>query len=173
MEGQGCHQRHGLSGLVSIDAPDRSSSALSTPLRTHETTFSPDAQPSHFSAHSHTTRTRQPASDSACIAFASRSRLAVNLASQNSGLVAGNRNSGQPSWRCQKHPCTKTTAFQRRSMMSGRPGRSLACNRNRRPADQSARLTVRSGPVSLFRIFDIAAERRSALSGSAIVRVQI
>lgn len=173
MDDRRCHQDSGTSGFITIELPLRSSSALPRCRRTHEMTCAPAVSASHFNAHSHTTRTRHPASDRSPIALASLRWLACSFDSQNSGLVAGNRNNGQPSWRCQKHPCTKTAAFQRRSTISGRPGKVLACKRKRSPADQSARRTSSSGAVSLLRMRDIAAERCSLLRVSAIGKVLI
>jgi hypothetical protein len=48
--------------------------------------------------------------------------------------------------------------------MSGRPGRSRICRRNRKPSLCSAFLTSISGSVSFDRIRDIIAERAAAVS---------
>lgn len=50
-------------------------------------------------------------------------------------------------WPCQKQPLTKTTDRLAGSTISGEPGSSFRCNRNRRPAMWSAVLTQISGLV--------------------------
>ncbi len=155
-------------GLCFINAPSLSSSALWLSSRTQATAMAPVASGSSFSAHSHTTSTRHAALERVRIALMSRALFAESLASQKSDLVAGSRNSGHPSWRCQKQPCTKTAARHFGRTTSGRPGNALACKRKRNPACQNACLIRSSGPVFLPRIFDMVSERCSALITSAI-----
>lgn len=151
--------------------PRRSTWALGDPARIPKTSSWPVAITSRLSAHSHTTNTRQSIAESARIAASSRRLFAASLSSQNPVLVAGSRNSGHPSWRCQKQPCTKMTAFHLARTMSGRPGSCLALSLKRRPACHSARRTCNSGPVSRPRILDITADRFSGLITSVMAPV--
>lgn len=109
--------------------------------------------------HSQTTATRQPMLPSAATVAASLSMFRPSLLSQKSALVLGKRKYGQPSWRCQKHPCTRMTAPHFGRTRSGFPGSFLPCNRKRKPRRQSSRRTISSGLVSLAWIRDINAER--------------
>jgi hypothetical protein len=67
---------------------------------------------------------------------------------QNSTRVFGMYAYLHPACRCQKHPCTKMVRLCRGKVMSGRPGRSRRCRRNRKPARCKDRLTANSGEVS-------------------------
>jgi len=59
--------------------------------------------------------------------------LDSNFDNQNSAFVLGVVALLHPSWRCQKQPWTKTTALYLGSTISGLPGRSRRCSRNRYP----------------------------------------
>lgn len=79
--------------------------------------------------HSHTTKTRQPSLRSLAMFLLSRPTLAANLVNQNSWLLFGVVATEHPAWRCQKQPCTKTTARCLGSTMSGRPSILLTWRR--------------------------------------------
>ena len=113
--------------------------------------------------HSQMTPTRQPAASSAVRLFRSRRTLAANFRSQELLLVAGVVVRRQPSWRCQKQPCTKQTAPKRGKTRSGRPGSAESWSLYRSPRAWSARRRINSGPV--FRLWTLAMIReRVALS---------
>lgn len=79
---------------------------------------------SFAASHSQITTTENPSAASSRRTRASRSRLAWNLACQNVRFRFGTVARGQPSWECQKHPCTNTDHLPRLFAMSGEPGRS-------------------------------------------------
>jgi hypothetical protein len=85
------------------------------------------------------------------------------LLRQNRTRVAGSRKSGHRC-PCQKQPCTKiaTACFGR--TISGRPGMSTTCSRNRYPRRCNPLRTMRSGIVFVLRIPDII--RRRTLIGT-------
>lgn len=85
-------------------------------------------------AHSHTTATRQPACFSRSAASRSLATFAANFVAQKSARVAGMAVKRQPTWRCQKQPWTRTTAFHLGRTTSGRPGSSFGWRRKRKPA---------------------------------------
>lgn len=85
--------------------------------RTHPATWS-----GFLRAHAQTVATRQPSAKACRRTAASLATFASNLDSQNSLRVAGTVLKRHPAWRCQKHPCTNTTARWRGRTMSGRPG---------------------------------------------------
>ena len=120
-------------------------------------------------AHSQTIATRQPVCIRSCWLRSSRSVFASNLACQNSGRVAGVVAYGQPACRCQKQPCTKHTAPNRRNTRSGVPGRRRSCRRYRIPRAWMARRSMSSGRVSLLPIPAIMRERVARSTISAIV----
>lgn len=60
-------------------------------------------------------------------------------------------------WECQKQPLTKMTFRRDGKTMSGVPGKSRRCKRNRYPREWRTRRTATSGAVSLPRIRDINA----------------
>ena len=62
-------------------------------------------------SHSQMVITRQPAARSAARFLASLETFSSNLAFQNSERVLGIVAFTQPTWRCQKHPCTKITVW--------------------------------------------------------------
>jgi hypothetical protein len=72
-------------------------------------------------SHSQKTTTRHPAASRLARTLASRATLPSNFFRQKSGRVLGVAARRQ-SWRCQKHPCTKTTVLHLGNTMSGRPG---------------------------------------------------
>ena len=155
---------------ITTDSSRLSSSALVESEWIQDTRLWPVASSSPLKAHSQTTATRHPAIRSIRIASRSRSRFRTSFVSQKSVLVAGSRNSGQLSWWCQKHPCTKTATRHLLRTMSGLPGRPLSCSRNRSPECHSSLRTSTSGAVSLPRILDIRAERLSEVITSTICR---
>jgi len=60
--------------------------------------------------------------------------LRASFSDQKSVLVFGMLAFRHPLCWCQKHPCTKITFFLDRNTISGRPGKSAACNRYRKPS---------------------------------------
>lgn len=98
--------------------------------------------------HCQTVSTFQSSRRSAARFRLSRATLARIFSRQNSTRVFGHTKYLQLCL-CQKHPLTNTTVRWRGRTMSGRPGRSLRCNRKRKPAAWSARLTTSSGLVFL------------------------
>ena len=120
-------------------------------------------------AHSQTVATRQPACSRSWRFGRSRSMFASNLACQNSRRVLGVVAYGQPECRCQKQPCTRHTARNRRNTRSGVPGSLRSCRRNRRPRAWMARLRASSGRVFLLPIPAIMRERVARPTMSAIV----
>ena len=117
-------------------------------------------------AHSQTVATRQPAWSRSRRLRRSRSVFASNLACQNPWRVDGVVAYGQPACRCQKHPCTRHTAPNRRNTRSGVPGSLRSCRRNRSPRAWTARRRESSGRVFLLPIPAIMRERvaRSTMS---------
>ena len=77
-------------------------------------------------AHSHTIATRHPVASRSFLTRRSRMTLALNFARQKSARVDGSLALGHPSCRCQKQPCTKQTAPNRRNIRSSIPERSRA-----------------------------------------------
>ena len=74
---------------------------------------------------------------------------------------------------CQKQPLTKMTFRRDGKTMSGVPGKSRRCKRNRYPREWRTRRTATSGAVSLPRIRDINAlllsgDRLSAIAQNSI-----
>lgn len=120
-------------------------------------------------AHSHTIATRQPVSSSSRLLRRSRSVFASNLARQNVSRVLGMVVYGQPACRCQKQPCTKHTALNRRNTRSGVPGSFLSCKRNRSPQLWMAWRRTTSGRVSLLLIPAIMRVRVALFTMSAIL----
>ena len=121
------------------------------------------------SAHSQTIATRQPAWSRSRRLRRSRSVFASNLARQNSLRVVGIVVYGQPACRCQKQPCTKHTAPNRRNTRSGVPGSLRSCKRYRSPRAWTARRSASSGRVSLLPIPAIMRERVARSTMSAII----
>ena len=119
-------------------------------------------------AHSQTIATRQPASRRSRRLRWSRSVFASNFALQNLSRVAGVVVYGQPACRCQKQPCTKHTAPNRRNTRSGVPGSLRSCKRYRSPRAWMARRRATSGRVSLLPIPAIMRERVARSTMSAI-----
>jgi hypothetical protein len=117
-------------------------------------------------SHCHTVSTFQPPCCRVFPARRSRSTLAAIFSAQNSVRVAGKAARRQPSWQCQKQPCTKTATLREAKTKSGEPGSRLSCNRKRRPfACRNLRTSI-SGFVSLPRMRDISSLRRFAVSRS-------
>ena len=143
-------------------------SALGRPALTQRMQQLPVSASDILKAHSQMVSIRQPVASRLLAARSSRSRFAASLVSQKLVRVDGRRNSGQPSWRCQKHPCMKIAAFHLGRTMSGRPGRPRTSSRNRRPACQRALRIWSSGLVSRLRMRDMSAERFSGDITSAI-----
>ena len=78
--------------------------------------------------------------------LASRSRFPAILSAHHLAFALGaTKCSGHP---CQKHPSTKMTNRSFTTTMSGRPGRSRRCSRNRTPLRWSSRRSWISGVVS-------------------------
>lgn len=78
--------------------------------------------------------------------LASRSRFPAILSAHHLAFALGATACfGHP---CQKHPSTKMTNRSFTITISGRPGRSRRCNRNRTPRRWSSRLSWISGVVS-------------------------
>ena len=119
-------------------------------------------------AHSQTIATRQPAWSRSCRLRRSRSVFASNLARQNSWRVVGVVAYGQPECRCQKQPCTRHTAPNRRNTRSGVPGSLRSCRRNRSPRAWMACRRASSGRVFLLPIPAIMRERVARSTMSAI-----
>ena len=120
-------------------------------------------------AHSQTVATRQPAWNRSRRLRRSRSVFSSNLARQNPRRVDGVVAYGQPACRCQKHPCTRHTAPNRRNTRSGVPGSLRSCRRNRSPRAWMARRRASSGRVFLLPIPAIMRERVARSTMSAIV----
>lgn len=110
-------------------------------------------------SHSQTTNTRQPLASSCWLICSSRITFFENLASQNSVLDFGIVATLQPGWRCQKHPCTKTTVRCFGRTMSGFPGSFRPCRRKRNPCRWSALRRLTSGLVFSERMRDIRSDR--------------
>lgn len=110
-------------------------------------------------AHSHAVDTRHPLLRSAARTALSLAIFCLNLACQKSGRVEGVVLYLQPSWRCQKQPCTKTTAWNLGNTRSGRPGVFFTHRRKRKPRECSARRMANSGFVFLPLIAAIMRER--------------
>lgn len=121
-------------------------------------------------SHSQTTCTRHPSATKAATFRSSRRALPSSLLRQNSRRVFGSRFALQPSCRCQKQPCTKTTFRRDRNTRSGRPGKSFACSRYRYPIPCTRRRTSNSGLVSFERILLINSLRWRAESWSRPIR---
>ena len=83
--------------------------------------------------HSQMTRTSQPIFSKAAMSRSSRAWLAANFGSQKSRRLFGILEIWQEgsACRCQKHPWTRMTFLRGPKTMSGRPGKSLRCNRYR------------------------------------------
>ena len=92
--------------------------------------------------------TRQPNDRSSLTLRASRATLPENFRSQKSLLVFGVEAFRHPGCRCQKQPCTNTTARLAGSTISGLPGRSLWRSEKRNPRRCSNDRTRFSGAVS-------------------------
>jgi hypothetical protein len=151
--------------------PSRAISAEGEPLRIRVARRSPTVAGDSLIAHSQTTSTLHCSANSACVDRSSRLLFAISLASQNAVLVAGRRNSAQRSWRCQKHPCTKTTVLHLGRTISGEPGNRFTFNLKRKPACHKLRRICISGAVSRPRIRDITAERLSGVITSVMSSV--
>ncbi len=120
-------------------------------------------------AHSQTVATRQPAWSRSFRLRRSRLVFPSNLARQNSSRVVGVVAYGQPACRCQKQPCTRHTAPNRRNTRSGVPGSLRSCRRYRSPRAWMARRRASSGRVFLLPIPAIMRERVARSTMSAIV----
>ncbi len=110
-------------------------------------------------AHSHAMATRHPLLRSVARTVQSRAIFCLNLDCQKSGRVEGVVQYLQPSWRCQKQPCTKITALNFGKTKSGRPRMFVTCVRKRNPRQCSARRIAISGFVFLPLIAAIMRER--------------
>ena len=120
-------------------------------------------------AHSQTVATRQPAWSRSRRLRRSRSVFALNLARQNCWRVVGVVAYEQSVCRCQKQPCTRQTAPNRRNTRSGVPGSFRSCRRYRSPRAWMARRRAISGRVFLLPIPAIMRERVARSTMSAIV----
>jgi hypothetical protein len=119
-------------------------------------------------SHSQTTAVRQPASCSLVRLCASRATLPSNLADQKAALVAGVVVKRHSTWRCQKHPCTRTAARYFGNTRSGLPGKSATCSRNLNPSACICFLSASSGAVFAPRMPAIMRDLVSLLTTSAI-----
>lgn len=127
------------------------------------------ASRSDLREHSQTTTTRQPAALSSASFRLSRARLAANFLIQCSLRLAGTAENLQPTWACQKQPCTKTATRYIGSTKSGFPGRWRGASRKRNPSACRCRRTISSGCVSRERIAAIIRDRTSGDTRSANV----
>lgn len=114
-----------------------------------------------FKPHSQITMTRQPSVANAARFCLSRATLPANFCCQNSWRVAGDAASLQPSWRCQKHPCTNMQSRCFGMTMSGLPGSRLSFSTNRSPALCRTFRTINSGLVSFPPMLAIHLDRVS------------
>lgn len=138
-------------------------------LMSHAPTLRADCSTSvPLTAHSHTTATRQPSSLRFASFRRSRATFSLNFCCQNLRLDEGVAASLQPECRCQKQPCTKTTARYIGKTKSGFPGKLFTFNRYLNPARCIADLRTRSGSVSHPRIPAIIRDRVLASTMSAI-----
>ncbi len=117
--------------------------------------------------HSLTTATRHRQDLRLWSTRASRSLLSEIFFCQNSVRVLGSRKSGQ-SWPCQKQPWKSMTTRCLGKMISGFPGSSRACSRNRSPKRWSPDRSRISGLVFFPRMPDIMRLRVSEETVSAI-----
>lgn len=101
-------------------------------------------------SHCHTTNAVQPSSRSRDSLRRSLATFASNFLAQKFACVFGIEDSRQPSCRCQKHPCTKTTILAFEKTRSGVPGSESTCSRYRSPARWSWRLRRSSGAVFIL-----------------------
>src|ERR1035441_10072320 len=79
--------------------------------------------------HSQITKTLQPDRARRARVDLSRATFSSNFLLQNRTRVFGVRVRKQPTWRCQKHPCTNIALRRALKTISGRPGTSFGCNR--------------------------------------------
>ena len=164
------HRRHGVRALVrACDAGGPVSNTGALPRSHRSSCWAMSTTACLRNAHSQTIATRQPAWSRSCRLRRSRSIFASNLARQNSWRVAGVVAYGQPGCRCQKQPCTKHTAPNRRNTRSGVPGSLRSCRRYRSPRVWTARRSASSGRVSLLPIPAIMRERVARSTMSTIV----
>lgn len=105
--------------------------------------------------HSHTISTRHPALRRAAAVRRSRATFASNLSDQKRIRDFGQYENLQPAWRCQKQPCTNMMVRYIGRTMSGEPGMSFRCTRNRYPSRWRVDLTISSGRVSVPLIRDM------------------
>lgn len=117
-------------------------------------------------SHSQTVTTDQPRSRKRSAFFSSRRTFESNLCCQKSILLFGVLAFAQPGCRCQKQPWTNIATFHFGNTISGVPGRSFRCRRNRRPNECAIRLTTISGVVFLPPTRDISQDRRTGVSRS-------
>ncbi len=118
------------------------------PLCKAALSLSDKASASRLTSHCHNTRTSQPSCLSFCCVRLSRSTLPSSFFPQNSALRFGSVALGQPGCRCQKQPWTNIAVRYLGRTISGLPGRSLRCNRNRYPIACNNERTKSSGFVS-------------------------
>lgn len=159
--------------LIDSGAPVRSASPISSSRSLERSHLSSKSAASSTCfgfrrAHSHSVATRQPELKSASRTVLSRSTFEANLVRQNSGRVEGLVAKRQPACRCQKQPCTKTTAPYFGRAMSGRPRIFFACSRYRKPRACNARRNCNSGIVSFPPIPAIIRDRVSLITTSVM-----
>jgi len=118
--------------------------------------------------HSHTVATRQPSCLRSASFRRSRATFSLNFCCQNLRFDDGVAARMQAGCRCQKQPCTKTTARYLGNTKSGLPGRSFTFSLYLNPARCIAALRTRSGSVSRPRIPAIIRDRVAASTMSAI-----
>jgi len=121
-----------------------------------------------FVSHDQTTSTDHPSASRSVIFRASRAMLSSNFRAQNSARVFGVLAARHPEWRCQKHPCTKITFRRPGNAMSGVPGKSRRCRRNRYPRRWSRRRTAISGSVFFCLTRRMSAFRASGVCASPL-----
>ena len=115
--------------------------------------------------HSQTTRTSQPRLSKSILLRLSRWTALASFSLQNSRRVFGTTEFVHPC-ECQKHPCTKITVLYFGNTISGFPGRSFRCNRNRNPFRCNQLLTNSSGFVFFPLIAAMLRDRAAETGGS-------
>jgi len=104
---------------------------------------------SFFSSHPKTLITFHPKVMSSVSFFSSLALFLLIFSVHHSVLVFGITKYLQPSWPCQKQPCTMMMVLYLGRMMSGFPGSFLSYNLYRSPLENKNFLTISSGWVSL------------------------
>ncbi len=122
----------------------------------------------NFVWHCQTVRTPHPSLRRALQSLESFCRFFSSFGPQKSSRDFGGRPILHPC-ACQKHPFTKTTFRLDGNTISGVPGRSRRCKRNRYPIWCNRLRTINSGAVFFPPMRDINALRLAAVLLSAIL----